>query len=321
MRVIGISHLYFPKHFSGAEVSLHTILKFLQSKGHEVRMIVSHHLRGTESYEYDGIKVYGRVVGNIHQLQWGDVILSQLHTTANNILEAYKAQRPLVHFLHNNDSNYTEKIRGAWGRNYVVYNAESNKNNWHFEQPSMILHPPVLFDEYSIEDKVKGTFITLINLNKNKGVEIFYKIAERLPSLNFLGIPGSYDQQILPTLPNVKLVESFLDMREIYPLIKILLMPSEHESWGRTATEAMCSGIPVICTDLPGLRENCGDAGIYIKDRNDIDEWVNQINKLQHNLNYSNRSKRCIARAKELDATIPLNELESFLYKIVRKQI
>jgi hypothetical protein len=40
-------------------------------------------------------------------------------------------------------------------------------------------------------------------------------------------------------------------------------MPSHYESWGMVASEAMASGIPVICSDTPGLRENCGDAAIY----------------------------------------------------------
>ena len=32
-------------------------------------------------------------------------------------------------------------------------------------------------------------------------------------------------------------------------------MPSDYESWGRTATEAMCSGIPVICSEANGLKK------------------------------------------------------------------
>jgi glycosyltransferase involved in cell wall biosynthesis len=94
-------------------------------------------------------------------------------------------------------------------------------------------------------------------------------------------------------------------------MTRILVMPSKYESWGMTATEAMCYGIPVISTETLGLKENCGLAGIYIKNRDDIKEWVNAIIKLDEEKNYKSASRKARNRAKEQDSN---GELEKFEY-------
>ena len=41
-------------------------------------------------------------------------------------------------------------------------------------------------------------------------------------------------------------------------------MPSQEETWGRVAIEAISSGIPVIANPTEGLREALDYCGIYI---------------------------------------------------------
>lgn len=330
MRIIALTHLYYPHHFSGSEVGLHSILKFLQSKGHQVR-VVHLDMRSSDHYSYDGIEVFGRFPFDSIQLQWADVVLSQLHFTGNNILDCNRAKRPCIHFLHNNDANYNQKLSHTVGRNYVVYNSTRNKETYKFDLPSIILHPPVSFQEYDnnsdeifkkyhckLPDK---EYITLINLNKNKGVEIFYQIAKAMPEYKFLGVKGSYDEQIIDSILNVNIIESTNKMVEVvYSKTKLLLMPSEHESWGRTAVEAMCSGIPVVVSNQ--LKDTCSNAGIYIDNRNDVEEWVHAIKKvLTSNLKYNKYSRLSIDRARKLDSKNELEQLEEFIQQIVNREI
>jgi N-acetyl-alpha-D-glucosaminyl L-malate synthase BshA len=44
-------------------------------------------------------------------------------------------------------------------------------------------------------------------------------------------------------------------VEEIYPLADVLLLPSEHESFGLVALEAMCAGVVVVATNEGGTRE------------------------------------------------------------------
>jgi len=102
-------------------------------------------------------------------------------------------------------------------------------------------------------------------------------------------------------------LEKQIDIREVYKKTRLLIMPSTYESWGRTATEAMCSGIPIICTSTGGLVENCGKAGIYVE--RTAEAYALAIEKLDAQKLYLRKSKDCRIRSHELD---PVKELAQF---------
>ena len=52
-------------------------------------------------------------------------------------------------------------------------------------------------------------------------------------------------------------------MAEVYARTGVLIQPSKYESYGKAACEAISCGIPVVCTDTPGLREALDYAGIF----------------------------------------------------------
>jgi glycosyltransferase involved in cell wall biosynthesis len=170
--------------------------------------------------------------------------------------------------------------------------------------------PPPVDDWYKTE-QTNPEYITLVNLNENKGANYFYSLAKKLPQYKFLGVMGSYDNQIKVTLPNVKIVPNTPDIREIYKISKIVLMPSHYESWGRVASEAMLNGIPVIVSDTPGLKENVGKGGIIIN-RKETAKWRDEITKLMEDEKYYQKwAKAGKKRAAEQVANF--GELEKFL--------
>jgi glycosyltransferase involved in cell wall biosynthesis len=213
----------------------------------------------------------------------------------------------------------------------IIYNAEHARQTLEYPQPSIVLHPPVDYRKYDLgKNPIDNPYITLISLNENKGGHIFWEIARAMPDKQFLAIKGSYDEQIIQDLPNVRLMDNTPDILPVYQQTRVLIMPSEYESWGMTATEAMCNGIPVICTPTPGLKENCGTAGIYVgkppeivteKDkyyprvtgRENIDAWVKAIRKLDGKKYYLSKSEACRTRSRELDPTLEYEALLSFI--------
>lgn len=334
MRIVWSIHLYPPAHNCGSEWMAHNVNQFLISRGHEVRVIL-HYYKG-DPYTLDGVEVFP-ATGIVDAYRWGRCVLTHLDMTQYTILMAKTAERPLVHFVHN-DIAYSS-ILNNFGNVSAVYNSEWIKNKIGYNIPGYVLHPPCNVSDYEVETSKE--YITLISLNERKGGYLFYQIAKAMPERKFLGVIGSYDNpgplkmsqmdivNQLVQLPNFTLVANTPDILATYKRTRVLLMPSDYESWGRTATEAMCSGIPVICTPTEGLRENCGDAAIYVGhpidgepgeaqvDTGAVAEWVKAIESLDNEKRYQKYSLLCSARAAELDPVKELEGLEQFLYEQV----
>lgn len=294
---------------------IHGIAKDLMAKGHSVRVLLhqANQYKITNNYCYDGVDVFPPNKNVIDGLmRWCDAVFTHLDYTRWTIHAAKMYKKPVFHLIHN--SHPYPEIIDAEKPQYIIYNSFWLKDLLNYKFSNFILPPPVDYRHFDLGiDHEKSDYITLINLNKNKGGEIFEQIARAMPNKKFMGVMGSYDEQVIPKAPNIRIVEKSTNIKEYYRQTRILLMPSEYESWGMTATEAMSSGIPVISTDTPGLSENCGKAGIYVKNRNDIKSWVKAISDLDDEKKYSEHSRKAKARAREHDPRKKLDGLEQWI--------
>jgi len=321
MNIVASVHLYPPEHNCGAEWMLHFMLKDLQAKGHNVRILLhdANKYKVRNNYVFDGIDVFppnANVIDGI--MRWSDAVFTHLDYTRWTIHTAKLYRKPVFHLIHN--SHPYPEIIDAEKKQHIIYNSLWLKELLNYNFSNFIVTPPVDYNYYDLgNEPEKSEYITLINLNENKGGKIFGEIARAMPHKSFLGVYGSYDEQITPKLPNMTYVPNSPDIKQWYAKTRILLMPSKYESWGRTATEAMCSGIPVICTDTPGLKENCDKAGIYIKDRSNVKEWVEAITKLDDKKAYSWASRKAKARSREFDTRKTLDEFENWFRESVNK--
>lgn len=319
MNILFSIHLYLPNHTCGAELMSHQIIKHLQSKGHNVRVLLhqANHYKIKTNYTYDGVDIFPPNPNVIENLfRWSHCVVTYLDYTRWSIGMAQMMKKPLFHIIHNTH-RYPE-IELAMSNQHIVYNSLHSKQKLDYKWPNFILTPPCDYRYYDTNvEPAENEYITLVNVNKNKGGEIFVEIAKAMPHKKFLGVKGSYDEQILGSAPNLTYIDKTTDIRPIYAKTRILLMPSDYESYGRTATEAMASGIPVICTPTDGLKENCGKAGIYVKDRKDIKAWVNEINKLDDAKIYHAASRKAKARSRELDPLQTLDEFEKWMREMV----
>jgi glycosyltransferase involved in cell wall biosynthesis len=321
MNIVASIHLYPPTHVCGAEMMIHWMLKDLQAKGHHVRVLLhdANRHKIKNNYVFDGIDVFPPNPSVIDGLmRWAHAVFTHLDYTRWTIHTAKMYRKPVFHLIHN--SHPYPEIIDAEKKQHIIYNSLWLKELLNYNFSNFIVTPPVDYNYYDLENEPeKSEYITLINLNENKGGKIFGEIARAMPHKSFLGVLGSYDEQMTQSLPNVTYVPNSPNIKQWYAKTRILLMPSKYESWGRTATEAMCSGIPVICTDTPGLKENCDKAGIYIKDRNNVKEWVEAISKLDDKKAYSWASRKAKARSREFDTRKTLDEFESWFRESVNK--
>lgn len=317
MRILALAHQWIPAHCAGAETMLHGMLRALTARGHEVDVTLSR--QDGDAYELDGIRLWpGRHPQSL--IGGADVLVTHLESTPAASLLGRWNSVPVVQVLHNTLRITREWVAGGTPA-LVVCNSEWMRaayaaalGDW--MPRSLVVRPLIDPDEYRT---TPGDRVTLVNLRRmeaspggavmGKGSEVFWELAERMPTVQFLGVRGGYGMQDVRNLLNVKVLDHVPHHRmrdEVYARTRVLLMPSSYESWGRVGTEAMASGIPVIAHPTPGLVESLGAAGIFA-DRGDVEAWVAVLTALTDPAAYATASARSLARAAELDPAADLD--------------
>ena len=69
------------------------------------------------------------------------------------------------------------------------------------------------------------------------------------------------------------------DIRRELANADLFLFPSRYESFGIAVLEALAAGVPVVCSDLPALREVAGDAAVFVSP-SDTAGWIDATRRL-----------------------------------------
>ncbi|MEV5088217.1 glycosyltransferase family 4 protein [Streptomyces griseoincarnatus] len=316
LSVVARVYGYPPDHNAGSEWMLHSMLRPLAERGHRVEVWLSHPGRSERSYEIDGVRVVPFQAGIDFAARAGraDVLMSHYENVPLVAGLARESRIPVVVICHD---NFDTTFHNAAGADLVVYNSQwirRDGETFYARYPaeflprrSIVVRPPVIAHEYRTRP---GECATLVNLNADKGGELFWQIAAWSPQWRFRGVRGAYGEQVMPPprLPNCEVVDSVPghQMREhVYSQARVVLMPSLYESWGRVAVEAFASGIPVIAHPTPGLVEALGQAGIFAY-RDDPTAWIDALNSLRDQSTWERASRRARARSDELSAACDL---------------
>lgn len=312
MNILLTPGVYLPHQRAGSEIYLHKIAKYLQSVGHQISCI-ARAVNGT--YEYDGITVRhcdteNWKSDNFYLWEQADLVFTQLSGTPYAMNKMRRHGKKIINIAHNNGAYAHIPLRPNV---YTVYNCHNTAKELNYNHESIVCPPPIFIDHYKDVKRI-GNYITLINHNENKGGKVLIEIAKRMPEYQFMAVQGGYYEQIYSKEPNIKYVPMVEDIRPYLAQTRILIAPSEYESYGQAQIEAMCCGIPVIATDLAGFRESLGDTYANFVSRNNINEWIDAIKYSEEN--YQSCSKISLDRARSLTPEKDLNNLNIWLEKI-----
>lgn len=284
MRVTAYLHSYPPGRLLGGELMTSLLLEALVDAGHDVSVIAQ---TVEEPRERNGVRVLPKRKAMLADDMAGtDVFISHPEIAAfarNRIGDA-----AYVGIVHNLQPGTIDGLK-ITRPDLIVANAKATANRVrHYGRDCITLHPPTPAGRHPKPAGLSGRFVTLVNLSEAKGGRLFYELAARRPDLDFLGVVGGHGEQLYPsTLPrNVFILGQSESMGVVYGLTRVLLFPSETETYGMVAAEAALAGIPVIAHPLPGVFEALEDAAAWV-DRTDVEGWERELALLDNDDHYA----------------------------------
>jgi glycosyltransferase involved in cell wall biosynthesis len=137
--------------------------------------------------------------------------------------------------------------------------------------------PPINPDRYRT---TPGAKIGLSLSSPWKGGLLVASMARAMTNHRFLVVKDGRGSGVsaFRGINNVELVD-FMDPRDFYSRTRVQVFPSKSETYGRVGVEGAISGIPLVASPDPGIREAMDGHGIYL-DRNDLRAWVKTVGRL-----------------------------------------
>lgn len=310
--VLASAHPYLPQIAGGAQSNMHEVARALADRGHQVSVLAG--LTGAGRFglasrlalKLGRPYVTDRRLGypvHRHWLAWEavaalcrrdrpDVALIQSGLPARMAAAFRRSGVPTAIHFHNVETDDLEGMSAGAGDCYIANSTfTARRTQALYDVSPQVIVPTFLPELYRTHRNVDG-YITFINPHPKKGVQLMVEAAQRLPERKFLFVKSwtlnGHDLAFVETaagsLPNVTLIEPTADMRAIYAQTVLLALPSQwEEAWGRVATEAHFSGIPVIGSDRGGIPEAIGPGGVLLPPAASADDWVREIRALLDN--------------------------------------
>jgi glycosyltransferase involved in cell wall biosynthesis len=313
MRILfasGFQHL--PQMYGGLMSNTHELALELSKRGHEVsvvcglskdgliglqtRLLNRFGKRNTVHDDFLGYRVYRRwraleALGEVVACAKPDVAIVQQSDAVRIARELNRLSVPAIMYLHDVNFDLVSEPLGELDDVDFVANSEFTRRRYRerFGIESSVI-PPFFRDEL-YRTPTRPEAVTFINPQQVKGSDIALALVQACAEIpfNFVeswALPREQRALLLAQVkarPNLRLSRPTMNVKRFYSRSSIVLAPSRcEEAWGRVASEAQFSGIPVVGSNRGGLPEAIGAGGILLDPDGPIDAWVDALRKLWH---------------------------------------
>jgi glycosyltransferase involved in cell wall biosynthesis len=149
-------------------------------------------------------------------------------------------------------------------------------------------------DNYIETTASKNKYVTMVNIHKHKGGNLFLYLIENCPDVSFLGIKTEYGSEELDAkikevvdlrnatdgLAHCLLINRVSNMKEIYSQTRILLASSlVDETFCKVVNEAMLNSIPIITTGQGNIKYLVGNSTPIIP-IDDQEGWLLKVREM-----------------------------------------
>jgi glycosyltransferase involved in cell wall biosynthesis len=309
--MLATAHPYMPQIAGGAQSNMHELALALRARGHDVTIVsgltkagrVGLAARGSltllhrpfhreTSLGYQTFRSWfpWRTADAAVSRAQPDVVVAQSGLPAKIAGAFRQAGVPTIIHFHNIEANDLEGVSVDSADAYLA----NSRFTARYVAKTFGIHADVMvptFLKSRYETDRAGEFVTFINPHPNKGVDLMLEVVRRMPDVRFLFVKAwTLTEAQAATLSdaqaglaNLTVMDAVAEMRAVYRRTKVLVMPSRwEEAWGRVATEAHFSGIPVIGSNRGGIPEAIGPGGLVMEANAAPEAWVDALHALLH---------------------------------------
>lgn len=199
---------------------------------------------------------------------------------------------PLVHTLHSMPERiYTKRlnimIKALQNKNHLRIVGCSKKTSqkaqelFRLKETSITtIYNPICLSDYKYEEKqaTEFIFIHVARLHPVKNQELLLRAFRRIEDENvklWIVGDGGIREQLESLVKELKLDNRVVfmgnrgDVPQLLSQANAFILSSNSEACPMTVLEALASGLPVVSTDVGGIRELVGECGILVEPQNE----------------------------------------------------
>ena len=193
-------------------------------------------------------------------------VITTLHGTDITLVGRDKTYAPVVAFSINQSDAITAVSENLKEETYRTFNIEKDiQVIYNFVDVNRFSKKPIDAFRKVIAPNNERIIMHASNFRKIKRIEdvvrVFKKLNDVIPS-KLLLVGDGPERPVAEALARelnlfdeIRFVGKQQDMEEIFAIADLFLLPSEYESFGLSALEAMAGGAPVVATNVGGLPE------------------------------------------------------------------
>ena len=159
-------------------------------------------------------------------------------------------------------------------------------------------------------------------------IKVFYNIHKEIPSkLLMIGdgperVHAEQQSRDLGISDDVRFLGKQEAVEEVLSVADLFLMPSEKESFGLAALEAMACEVPVISSNTGGIPElNIHGVTGFLSNIGDVEDMTRNALHILDKNNLPKFKQNALARAKEFDISRILPLYEAYYQKVMEKAV
>jgi L-malate glycosyltransferase len=241
-------------------------------------------------------------------------VITTLHGTDITLVGRDKTFKPVVSFSINESDGITAVSKNLRDSTYEIFDIKKEIQVIHnFVDATRFHKKPIDAFRKVIAPNGERILVHASNFRKIKRVldivRIFAEIVQKIPS-KLLFVGDGPERSAAENLSRdlglgdgIRFVGKQEQMEEILAVADLFLLPSEYESFGLAALEAMAAGVPLISSDAGGLPEiNVNGKTGYMSKVGDVaDMSRNAIHILSNDAILHEFKKNAMENAKKFD--------------------